>query len=310
LVFAHRWRRRRDWWKLVRVGTLMGAGLLIPLAPWAARNWVTLHKAQLLATRYSEAPGEYAPRGFYSWTFTWLWRVSEIEQVPWKLDIERIHADDVPPGAFDSPAERARVADLFERYDRTTTMTPEVDSGFAQIASERTARHPFRTYLTIPLLRAWTIWFTPRVDILPFSGSLWPIRAEWEDDPVGYGVTVLFALFGFGYVALAAAGTWTARNRPAASILSTFVVVRTIFFATVALTPEPRYVLECLPALIALAAQIWSRADPQRSIGRSGTSRLNRCLGMRRFTVWAAVSARPPPRVASSYYDSDVAGST
>jgi dolichyl-phosphate-mannose-protein mannosyltransferase len=263
LIFAHRWRRPRDWRRLIRAGTLMGAGLLVPLAPWAVRNWVTLHKVQLLATRYSEAPGEYAPRGFYAWTFTWLWRVSEVEQVPWKLDVEVIHAEDVPPTAFDSTVERARVAGLLERYDRTKTMTPEVDSGFAAIASERTARDPLRTYLTIPLLRAWAIWFTPRVDILPISGSLWPVRAEWEDDPAGYCVTAVFALLGFGYVVMSAAGAWIARGRPATAILATFVVARTAFLATVALTPEPRYVLECFPALLALGAQLWSRPDPR-----------------------------------------------
>jgi Dolichyl-phosphate-mannose-protein mannosyltransferase len=263
LVFARRWRRPRDWRKLVRVGMLIGAGLLVPLAPWAARNWVTLHRAQFLATRYSEAPGEYAPRGFYSWTFTWLWRVSEIEQVPWKLDMEIIRVDDLPPTAFDSVAERARVAGLLERYDRRTTMTSEVDSGFAEIANERTARHPLRTYLMIPLLRTLAIWFTPRVDILPISGSLWPVRAEWEDDPAGYCVTALFALLGFFYVAMAAGGAWVARRRPPAAILATFVVARTVFLAMFALTPEPRYVLECFPALIALAAQLWSRSVPK-----------------------------------------------
>jgi len=174
--------------------------------------------------------------------------------------VELIHAEDVPPTAFDSAAERERVAGLFERYDQKTTMTPEVDSGFAAIAGERTARDPLRTYLTIPLLRAWAMWFTPRVDILPISGSLWPVRAEWEDDPAGYCVTALFAVLGFGYVVMAAAGAWIARGSPATAILTTFVIVRTVFLATAALTPEPRYVLECFPALLALAAQLWSRS--------------------------------------------------
>src|SRR5439155_2403354 len=146
-----------------------------------------------------------------------------------------IRVDDVPPTAFDSPAERARVAGLLERYDRTTTMTSEVDSGFAEIANERTARHPLRTYLMIPLLRTLAIWFTPRVDILPISGSLWPVRAEWEDDPAGYCVTALFALLGFFYVAMAGAGAWVARRRPPAAILATFVVARTVFLAMFAL---------------------------------------------------------------------------
>ncbi|HSD09760.1 MAG TPA: glycosyltransferase family 39 protein, partial [Candidatus Binatia bacterium] len=265
LVFGRRWWRPRDWRRLARAGTLTAAGLLLPLAPWAARNWVTLHKVQLLATRYAEAPGEYAPRGFYAWTFTWLWRVSDLERVPWKLDAEAIQIDDVPSAAFDSPAERERIAELLRRYNRTTTMTPAVDSGFAEIARERTARNRLRTYVTIPLLRASSIWFTPRVDILPVSGSLWPIRAEWEDDPPGYCVTVLFTLLGFAYVAMAAAGAWIARGRLSAAILGTFVVVRTVFLATFALTPEPRYVLECFPALLALGAQLWVFPDRQFS---------------------------------------------
>jgi hypothetical protein len=258
LVFAHRWRRPGDWRRLARTGALLGAGFLFPVLPWAARNWVTLHKVQLFATRYAEAPGEYAPRGFYAWTFTWLWRVSDLERVPWKLDVEAIHVGDVPPTAFDSAAERERIAELLRRYNRTQTMTPTVDSGFSEIAGERTARHPLRTYLTIPLLRAWAIWFTPRVEILPVSGLLRPIRREWEDDPPGYCTTLFFALLGFGYVAMAVTGGWIARGRPSAGVLGTFVVVRTLFFATIALTPEPRYVLECFPALVALAAQRWS----------------------------------------------------
>jgi hypothetical protein len=34
--------------------------------------------------------------------------------------------------------------------------------------------------------------------------------------------------------------------------------VRTLFFARFVETPEPRYVLECFPAVIALAAQVFA----------------------------------------------------
>ena len=44
----------------------MAAGLLLPLMPWAARNWNTLHEVQLLAPHYSELPGEFAPSGIRS----------------------------------------------------------------------------------------------------------------------------------------------------------------------------------------------------------------------------------------------------
>ena len=64
LVLVAKWWRPADWMKLVRAGLLMGLGLLLPLVPWAARNWHTLHDVQFLAPRYSELPGEYTPLGF------------------------------------------------------------------------------------------------------------------------------------------------------------------------------------------------------------------------------------------------------
>jgi hypothetical protein len=47
------------------------------------------------------------------------------------------------------------------------------------------------------------------------------------------------------------------------ALLVTYCVVRTLFFASFVETPEPRYVLECFPAVIALAAQVFaSRREP------------------------------------------------
>ena len=70
-------------------------------------------------------------------------------------------------------------------------MTPDIDRGFAQLARERTARHPLRTYLFVPLERAATLWFTPRVDLLPFSGHLFPLARQWRRDPIDVSVTLL-----------------------------------------------------------------------------------------------------------------------
>ena len=45
-------------------------------------------------------------------------------------------------------------------------------------------------------------------------------------------------------------------------LIVAFIVLRTAFLTTLE-TPEPRYVLVCFPALIALAAQIFARPrDP------------------------------------------------
>ena len=47
-----------------------------------------------------------------------------------------------------------------------------------------------------------------------------------------------------------------------------YVVVRTLFITTME-TPEPRYVLECFPALIALAgAGLWARDSDAEAVPR------------------------------------------
>jgi hypothetical protein len=267
LVLAVHWRHRPDWAKLVRATALAGAGLLLPLLPWVARNWVRFHEVQFLAPRFAATPDEYVPRGLYAWTGTWLVRFRDVYLVPWKIDGEAVRLGDIPPSAFDSPAERARVAALLERYNASLQMTPQIDDGFAALARERTARHPLRTYLWVPLDRAATLWFTPRVDLLPFSGHLRPIAKQWREDRLDFSVTLLLGALNFFYVGLAIAGAYRILRRrdvewtiPGTSValLVTFILLRTAFLTGIE-TPEPRYVLECFPALLALGAMAWLR---------------------------------------------------
>lgn len=257
LVLIARWWHPVDWPKLVRASVLMGVGLFLPLVPWAARNWSTLHDVQFLAPRYSELPGEYTPRGFMSWTNTWMWRFRDVYLVPWKVNEEEISIDDIPASSFDSAGERARVADILEQYNTTLTLSPDLDDQFRVLARARSARHPLRTYVKIPLLRALTLWFTPRVELLPYSGHLFPLGDEWRDDRRDFLVTLSLVAANGIYIVLALAGAWVARRRAGLALLIAFVLVRTAFFAQTD-TPEPRYVLECFPAVIALAAQAFS----------------------------------------------------
>jgi hypothetical protein len=244
--------------KLVRGGLLLGVGLILPLLPWAARNWRTLHEAQFLSPRYSDLPGEFTPHGFYDWTGTWLWRFRDVYLVSWNLESDDINVNDVPTSAFDSPAERERVAALLAQYNDTREMSPEIDRGFAEVASERTARHPLRTHVEVPLLRALSIWFTPRVEMLPLSGHLWPFGYWWEDSESQYCYSLGLFLLGIAYALLGVWGAWKCRANPAALLIVAYLVIRTAFLTTIE-TPEPRYVVECFPALLALAAQTWSR---------------------------------------------------
>jgi len=252
--------RRGEWLRIVRTGVWLGAGLLLPLAPWGARNAVTLGRVQLLASRYAEMSGEYVPRGFYAWTNTWLVRFRDVYLVPWKLEDQPILLDDLPAYAFDSAEERERVRRMLDEYNDALAVSPQLDGEFAALARERTARHPLRTFVWIPLERVATLWLTPRVELLPVSGHLTPLAEKWEYDREDMVVTIVWWLIGTGYLVIAIAGCIVVlRARRAAAVppgaifLVAYVVVRTLFLTHVE-TPEPRYVLVCFPAVIALGA--------------------------------------------------------
>ncbi len=267
LILIAKWRRPSDWSKLARAGILMSLGLVIPLLPWAARNWRTLHEVQFLAPRYAELPGEFVPLGFNAWTNTWLWKYGDVYLTQWKLDSEEIPPGDIPASAFDSPEQKERVTDLLEQYNETTTMEPPLDAEFAQVARERSSEHPIRTYVKIPFLRSLALWFTPRVELLPLSGHLWPLREKWDEDTADFITTLGFFLINCVYVALALAGAWVARKQPGVALLIAFILIRTAYFARFVETPEPRYVLECYPAIIALAAQVFRGRDQSSPTG-------------------------------------------
>lgn len=216
-------------------------------------------------------PGEVNPRGFMAWERTWLFRVRDCYLVPWKLNDEAIRLEDIPPEAFDTPEERDRVQAVLEQYNEDLTLTTEGDAVFAQLARERTARHPLRTYFWIPMRRAVRIWFTPRIELLPVSGHVFPLAYMREEDPVDQRLTILIFSLNLLYVGLGIWGGWKLwkrrRSHAAVVLLVFYIVVRTIFLTTLE-TPEPRYVLECFPALIAMAAAAF--AGPNVGIREPG----------------------------------------
>jgi hypothetical protein len=259
LALYIRWRRMVDWPKLALATSWMIAGLLLPLMPWAVRNARTLDHAEFLAPRYAETQNDFVPRGFYEWTGTWMVQFQDAYLVPWKLGKAPIPAYTLPASAFDSSAEYDRVESLLASYNSDLKMTPELDQQFAALAKERTDRQPVRTYFLIPAERALAIWFTPRIELLPYSGKIWPAEEMWRANSTDFDVTLGFGFLSFVYVGLACFGAWRCRHHPALAMLIAFVVIRTAFLTQLQ-TVEPRYVVVCFPALMALGAQAWGRA--------------------------------------------------
>jgi hypothetical protein len=274
-VLAVYWRRRKDWSKLFLAIALMSVGLILPLTPWAARNARTMGRVEFLAPRYAETYGDFIPRGFYAWTGTWMVRFSEAYLVTWKLGKEPIRVGDVPADAFDSSAERARVEAMLARYNSNLQMTPVLDREFAMLARERSARHPIRVYLAIPLARTWAMWFTPRIALLPFSGNLWPPTEKWRSNRMDFSVTLGFGILNFVYLGMALIGACRFRSRPAVVFLATVVLLRTVFLTQLQ-TVEPRYVIVCYPLILALAALAWPRPLPQDPLFTNPVSQVTR----------------------------------
>ncbi|MGB9463648.1 MAG: hypothetical protein WBR10_00910 [Candidatus Acidiferrum sp.] len=263
ILLAFIWLRKRRFLFWLQLVALTAIGCAVPLAPWAVRNAVTLREVQFLAPKNSNLPRELVPYGFMAWEETWLFRVKDCYLVPWKLNGEVIYLEDIPARAFDTPEEKERVAALLEQYNNDVTLSAEEDAAFGQLAQERTTRRPLRTYLWLPVARAFTIWFTPRIELLPFSGKVVPVREAWREDPIDLSVTVSYFLLNILYVAFALWGAWrlwreNSAVRLAVGLLLGYMLLRTAFLTTLE-TPEPRYVLECFPAILALAGQVFAR---------------------------------------------------
>ena len=247
------WRlvRMRDWQYVIASGLVVAAVSLAPLVPWTVRNERTFHRFEPLVPQSATDPGEYVANGFGTWMNTWAADYSALIDVGFKVDGEEVDPDDLPERARGDAAEFARLRQLFEQYNQTWKMTPAVDAGFSQIAAERIRRAPFMYHVGLPVLRALDMWLRPRTEILPVDTHWWDFDQGWRDVTVSFALGIL-NLF---YMLLAIAGALTRRVRYLALFLL-FCIVRSAIIVHLQI-PEPRYVLECYPIVMVLAAAAW-----------------------------------------------------
>ncbi|MCU1286352.1 MAG: hypothetical protein JWO13_2702 [Acidobacteriales bacterium] len=222
-----------------------------PLAPWTVRNWRMFHVIQPLAPRYANSPDEYVPAGFNHWVKTWMVEYVSVEDVFWKVSTETpgetVYLSSLPPRAFDSAEERERTEQLLSEFNNTLMLTPETDAGFAELARERIAHKPLRYYVWLPMLRATDMWLRPRTEMLPVEPRWWTF-----DDPLESWIAIAYGTLNLLLVAAAVVGVRFRAVRGYGLLLG-FMLLRTMFFSTIE-NPEPRYMLECFPVILVIAA--------------------------------------------------------
>jgi hypothetical protein len=269
-------------------GALFSIAFALVLTPWTIRNWRVFHVFQPLSPAHAEMPGEFVPRGYMLWLRTWVDDERYVAPFLWGLDSEPIDIDDLPASAFDSPAEKDRVAALLDKYnhaddessddqqdedkpddseepeqtdqpqeepEQTTAveMTPEIDAGFAQLARERISRHQFRYHVWLPIKRAQTMWFDTHSQYWPFEGTLLPLEDLDYEHHQQYWLPLFAALTAL-YTLFGLAGCWVlwrARTFDARRWLllaALAILLRLVLFSSLE-NPEPRYLVEFFPFL-------------------------------------------------------------
>jgi hypothetical protein len=243
---------------VLRAGIVLAICALVPLIPWTVRNLHVFHRFEPLAPRYANDADEPLMPGFNRWTKTWIAEYSSVEDIYWNVPGEAIDVTQLPARAFDSAAQREETARIFDDYNHDHDVSPELDARFAALAHTRIQANPLRYYAWLPALRIADMWLRPRTELLPPDPHWW----TFSDDARWLAVSILFGVINLAYVVAAALGLFRIRKIPAAFLLISFAVLRSLFLGTLE-NPEPRYTLECYPVVILLASALFmNKSNP------------------------------------------------
>ena len=238
--------------QMLRMAVVCGALAMLPFVPWAIRNWSTFHVFQPLAPRYAMDPGEYTDPGFNRWTKSVCADLTCTWEIYWNANSDAMPFENLPDRAFDSQAQYEKTKQLFVDYNKTTTLTPEIDERFADLAHERIVARPLRYYVVMPLLRVSDMWLRPRTELLWIELRWWEYSKHHSETEFA----AAYAALNLVYLILALIGIYRWPRFTGAMLL--FIFLRCALLATIE-APEPRYTLECFPMIIALAGVAFDR---------------------------------------------------
>jgi 4-amino-4-deoxy-L-arabinose transferase-like glycosyltransferase len=239
---------------ILLAGILVAMGAAAPLVPWTLRNLHTFHRFEPLAPRYATDSDELVLNGFNRWVKTWMADYVSVQEIYWPVPGAEIDITRLPRRAFDSPQQQKRTIELITDYNRDHDMTPELDARFAALAAERIHAAPFRYYVWLPAVRIADMWLRPRTELFPSDPRWW----EFNDDRRWLAVSLGLGLVNLVYVVLALAGLLRAREIFGIGLFVLFLLLRSTFLGSLE-NPEPRYTLECYPAVIVLASMLFQR---------------------------------------------------
>jgi len=240
--------------RILLAGVLLAVGATVPLVPWTLRNLHTLHRFEPLAPRYANDADEPAMTGFNRWVKTWMADYISVEEIYWNVPGDQIDVNRLPRRAFDFPAQRILTAALFADYNLDHDLSPELDKRFAALAAQRIQFAPLRYYLWLPAVRIADMWLRPRTELLPSDPRWW----EFNDDRRWLVVSLAFGAINLLYLAMAVPGLALSRENFGIGLFVLFLTLRSLFLGTLE-NPEPRYTLECYPAVIVFASVSASR---------------------------------------------------
>ncbi len=242
--------------RIITAGLLIAVCALAPLIPWAIRNFHTFHRFQPLAPRYANDSDEPPMLGFNRWVKTWIAEYVSVEEIYWNVPGVDIDISRLPNRAFDSPQQRQTTAQLFADYNRDHDVTPEMDAQFGDLAAQRIHDSPFRYYVWLPGMRIADMWLRPRTDTFPSDPRWW----EFNDDRRWLALSLSLGAINLFYVVLSLAGLIRSRGILGIGLFMSFLLLRSLFLGSIE-NPEPRYTLECYPAVIILAASVFSKVN-------------------------------------------------
>ena len=229
----------------LRQALICGLFSILPFVVWTGRNWHTFHVFEPLAPRYANDPGEDPHLGWQHWVKTWCVDFSCTYEVYWNVPDGPLAMEDLPSQAVDSAAEREQTTALLADYNIKEELSPDIDARFGELARQRAAANPFRTYLWLPLGRLADMTLRPRVENLPIDLRWWEYNHHRQETrfSIAYGaVNLIFLLLGL------AGFLYRPRFWP---YMAAYFVLRGLLLLTIE-APETRYTLEFFPFLFAL----------------------------------------------------------